>query len=152
MPSRREEIAMSPDEIRAYLTSHGRVIVASNGVGGFPHLAPMNYAFRDEAFLMTTFRKSQKVKNLERDPRATLLVETGKDYEQLRSVMAYAEAEIIDDPAYTGQVMSTLGDGSDAPSQDRLQAVLATASKRVVLRFRPQRYVSWDHTKLKGRY
>jgi hypothetical protein len=30
--------------------------------------------------------------------------------------------------------------------------VAKTAEKRVVLKFTPERFVSWDHSKLEGRY
>src|ERR1700730_12470632 len=81
MPSRRADVEMSPDEIRDYLRSHFRLTLVSNGLGGYPHPMPMNYAVDDDdRIVMTTFRKSQKVANLRRDPRATLLVETGVAY------------------------------------------------------------------------
>jgi nitroimidazol reductase NimA-like FMN-containing flavoprotein (pyridoxamine 5'-phosphate oxidase superfamily) len=156
MPSRREDIAMSPDEIRAYLSSHRKVILTSNGPGGYPHPMPMNYLFRDDHFFITTFRKSQKIKNLERDPKCALLVESGDRYSELQSVLAYADAEIVDDLAYTQEVMSSMGQQEAAGNAARLAEVKAiaeaSAPKRVVLRFKPHNYISWDHTKLHGRY
>ncbi|MCE7798480.1 pyridoxamine 5'-phosphate oxidase family protein [Sphingobium sufflavum] len=104
MPSRREMIAMTPEEIRAYLLSQARMIVVSNGPGGFPHPMPMNYTLDDDdRILITTFAKSQKTRNLERDPRASLLVESGVVYEELRSVILYEQAEILSDPAEIAQ-------------------------------------------------
>lgn len=153
MRSRRERIAMCHEEIVQYLASNWRVTVATIGRDGFPHLAPMNYVFRDGIFLMTTFRKSQKVKNLERDHRATLLVETGKVYNELRSVVAYTECEILHDEEFTYQVLMQMPGAPDMGLSSEMGAsAKKSASKRVVLRFQPLRFVSWDHAKLHGSY
>jgi len=156
MPSRREDIAMTPEERRAYLEANRKVILTSIGPTGYPHPMPMNYLFRDDTFLITTFRKSQKVKNLERDPRAALLVETGNKYDEYKSVLAYADAEIIDELAFTHDVMRAMGEQDAKGDAQRLAEVRAiadaSAPKRIILRFRPQEYVSWDHAKLGGRY
>ena len=99
MPSRRKLIQMTPQEIDAYLNaSQEYLIIVSIGKDGFPHPMPTNYYVDESRNLWTTtFRKSQKVKNLERDPRASLLVESGKHYAELKAVIVYAQVEIIYD-------------------------------------------------------
>ena len=157
MPSRRDQIEMSPEEIRTYLRSQMRLILVSNGPDGYPHPMPMNFLVDDEdRYAIITFRKSQKVKNLMRDPRAALLVESGIAYAELKSVLAYAEAEIIDDIELVLDIMAGLAAKemkavSDFSPEVREQA-RATAAKRVVIRFKPDRYITWDHSKLGGRY
>ncbi len=85
--SRRDQIRLSDDEIRAYLSESKTAILASNGHDGFPHTMPMWFSVDDEgAICMTTFAKSQKVKNLQRDPRCTLLVESGFEIDALELV------------------------------------------------------------------
>jgi len=113
---------------------------------------PMNYGLDDQGrILITTFRKSQKVKNLERDPRGTLLVESGTVYSNLKSVMAYCNAEIIDDPTLIPELMrlvraeETMVASVGSPIG---QQVRASIPKRVVVRFSPFRMVSWDHANL----
>ena len=152
MPSRRDQIEMTPEEIRAYLAASRRIILVTNGPNGMPHPVPMNYGVdADGRIVMTGYRKSQKVKNLERDPRAALLVESGATYQELRAVVAYCDAEIIDDPAQIRDCMrlvradSEMADSIEQPMSEQVQASIA---KRVILRFRPFRYVSWDHGKL----
>jgi nitroimidazol reductase NimA-like FMN-containing flavoprotein (pyridoxamine 5'-phosphate oxidase superfamily) len=156
MPSRRDLIRMTPEEIRSYLRSQPRIIVVSNGPDGLPHPVPMNFALDDaDRIIITTFRKSQKVKNLERDPRATLLVESGIAYAELKSVMAYARAEIIDDPTHIREAVRALHWTTPLPvSADPVIQGQITESfaKRVIVRFSPFKYVSWDHSKLGGRY
>jgi nitroimidazol reductase NimA-like FMN-containing flavoprotein (pyridoxamine 5'-phosphate oxidase superfamily) len=157
MPSRRDLIVMTDDEVRAYLRNSHRLILVTNGRGGYPHPVPMNFIFNDqEQILMTTFRKSQKVRNLQRDPKAALLLESGIAYGELMSVLAYAEAEIIDDSNQVIDLMNLLTAKEAALTGSHTGVVKtqaeSTASKRVVLRFTPDSYISWDHTKLKGLY
>ena len=98
MPSRRETIAMTPAELSAYLAAQRRIILIANGANGLPHPMPMNYGVDQQGrIVIVTFRKSQKVKNLERDPRATLLVESGETYGELKSAILYCDTEIITD-------------------------------------------------------
>jgi PPOX class probable F420-dependent enzyme len=156
MPSRREQISMAPTEVRAYLEGQRRIIVVTNGANGLPHAVPMNYGLDEQGrILITTFRKSQKVKNLERDPRATLLVESGTAYRELKSVMAYCNAEIIDDPARVRELMRSVRAQeamTASLSQPMSQQVQASMAKRVVVRLTPFHTVSWDHAKLGESY
>ena len=157
MPSRRNSIALSEEETRAFLEASKTVIIVSNGVGGYPHPMPMWFCV-DAAGVVrcTTFAKSQKVLNYERDPRATLLVETGTEYAKLRGVVIYARCEIEAQPqAVVDTLVAINSRGRSLSAAERAAlagAVAKTAAKRVVLAFHPERYVSWDHAKLAGRY
>lgn len=152
MPSRRELIAMTPEEVRAYLLSQARMIVVSNGPGGFPHPMPMNFTLDDEGrILITTFAKSQKVVNLKRDPQASLIVESGEVYEALKSVILYARAEILTDPADITASHNLMGrkvQTTPISAQVKAGQIRASMAKRVIIRFTPERCISWDHGKL----
>ncbi|MFX8999760.1 pyridoxamine 5'-phosphate oxidase family protein, partial [Acinetobacter baumannii] len=71
MSSRRAQIAMTDTELGAFLEEQRVVICATNGPRGWPHLMPLWYVVRGEEIWAWTYAKSQKVRNLERDPRAT---------------------------------------------------------------------------------
>lgn len=156
MPSRRQLIRMTPEEVRSYLSGQRRIVLVTTGPDGMPHPLPMNYGLDDEGrVLITSFRKSQKVKNLERDPRATLLVESGEAYADLKAVVLYCEVELITDPdAIAASMRQVRADTAmaDSLSADMSEQVHASLSKRVVLRCTPFRTVSWDHGKLDGFY
>jgi nitroimidazol reductase NimA-like FMN-containing flavoprotein (pyridoxamine 5'-phosphate oxidase superfamily) len=158
MPSRRHLIRMTDEEIRAYLASRQRIILVTNGAAGMPHAVPMDYGLDGEGrVLMTSFRKSQKVRNLERDPRATLLVESGAAYHELKSVLAYCDVEIIDDSAQVRNLFAMIRAGRNeamaASINEGMTAQLeASIAKRVVLRFTPFGILSWDHAKLGAVY
>jgi nitroimidazol reductase NimA-like FMN-containing flavoprotein (pyridoxamine 5'-phosphate oxidase superfamily) len=157
MPSRRNSIELTAEETRAFLDSQKTLIIVSNGKDGYPHPMPMWFYVDDEGCLYcTTFGKSQKILNWRRDPKATLLVESGTEYAQLKGVVIYARAEIIEDldtAIDTLVKINTRGATIDASQRQALTAAVSkTASKRAVIKFHPERYVSWDHSKLGGRY
>lgn len=156
MPSRRSAIAFTPEEQDQFLKDGWTIQIASIGPKGYPHLVAMWYVLIDGEVHFTTFAKSQKVLNYQRDPRATLLVESGTEYAELKGVVIYARCEIVpglDDVVDTLVKINTRGRAVDEGQRQALiGAVSKTASKRVALKFHPERYVSWDHAKLGGRY
>jgi PPOX class probable F420-dependent enzyme len=154
--SLRDEIVLSEDEQRELLEGERIVVVASLAPGGWPHLMPLWYVPRDGEVWIYTYAKSQKVRNLERDPRATLLIETGHEYGELRGVMIEAEAEIHRETDTVFEIAKALtlryADGLDSVEGDAAEALRQQARKRVAVRFEPSRVRSWDHRKLGGRY
>jgi PPOX class probable F420-dependent enzyme len=154
--SRRAEIQLSEDEQRELLESERVVIVSSLGRNGWPHSMPMWYLVRDGEMWVWTYAKSQKVRNLERDPRATLLVETGHEYTELRGVMIEAEAEIHRDletvSEFGKQLTVRYSEGISSVEGDAAAALEAQAAKRVAIDFHPRRVATWDHRRLGGRY
>ena len=155
MPSRRELIRMTPEEADAYLRRRHTMNVASIGLGGQPHLVAMWYGFfSDGSPGFWTFGKSQKIVNLRRDPRITCLVETGDQYEELRGVELVGRAELLDDePSLRDVGKSVVERYFDFSSDEELDAIIvATMAKRVAVKIHVEKTVSWDHTKLGGRY
>jgi PPOX class probable F420-dependent enzyme len=156
MPSRRDQIKLSESEQLDLIDSERIVTVGSNGSGGWPHLMPVWYVPRDGEIWVYTYAKSQKVRNLERDPRATLLIETGHDYQELRGVMIEAEAEIHRDFDTVFQLAQELNvrytEGLESVTEDGRAVLEKQAPKRVAIRFHPKRVASWDHGKLGGTY
>jgi general stress protein 26 len=101
-----------------------------------------------------TYAKSQKVRNLERDDRATLTLEGGTEYQELRGVMVEAHTVIHRDTDLVAEVGAEIFTryGSGALGPQFMDAVRAQAAKRVALQFVPERIASWDHRKLGGIY
>ena len=152
--SRRDQIKMSEDEVLAFLDEERTVVCATNGRDGRPHLMPLWYVVRDGRLWSWTYAKSQKVRNLERDARATLQVEAGVDYEVLRGVMLETDVTIhrdTDDVGALGVEIFERYTGG-ALGDDTRAMVAAQAPKRVALEFVEQSRVTWDHRKLGGVY
>jgi len=153
MPSRRNDITMSDAELMRFLDEERVLTLATTGPTGRPHLMPLWYVRDGLTLLGWTYGKSQKIRNLERDPRATLQVEAGRDvYGELRGAMLECDVTIERDPARVGEVgLRLMARYTGAPLPPEARAgVLKQASKRVALRFTPTRIVSWDHRKLGG--
>ena len=155
MPSRRNNIALTDEERDQYLEDGWTLQIASIGPGGFPHLVAMWYVLDEQGRIMfTTFRKSQKVMNLQRNPKMTVMLESGKAYNELKGLVIEGEVELLDDPEYTAKVMAMVSakyNGIPAPTGPS-EAGLKVASKRVVVRLKPVEVYSWDHAKLGGVY
>ena len=151
--SRRSQIQMSAGEVAAFLDEQRVVICATNSPRGWPHLMPLWYVMRGENICAWTYARSQKVRNLERDPRATLQVEAGDDYSELRGIMIEADTEILRDTelvaALGAELLSRYSNGATPEVND---AIRSQAAKRVALRFAARRTASWDHRKLAGTY
>jgi PPOX class probable F420-dependent enzyme len=149
--SRRDQIQMAADEVAAFLAEQRVVVCATNGSRGWPHLMPLWYVLRGEEIWAWTYAKSQKVKNLERDPRATLQIEDGEAYHELRGVMIEAQTTIHRDietvAGVGGELLTRYSDGGGVDD-----IVRAQAAKRVGLQFTPVRTATWDHRKLAGIY
>jgi nitroimidazol reductase NimA-like FMN-containing flavoprotein (pyridoxamine 5'-phosphate oxidase superfamily) len=152
--SRREQIRMSPEEVSSFLDEERVVICASHGPRGWPHLMPLWYLVRNGDIWTWSYAKSQKVRNLERDARATLQVEAGDRYDQLRGVMIEAETVIHRDAERTVRFGLELFEryGGEAARSAAEEMVRSQAPKRVLLQFRARRTASFDHRKLGGVY
>jgi PPOX class probable F420-dependent enzyme len=154
--SRRDEIKLSESDLRELLDEERIAVVSSLGPRGWPHSMPMWFVVRDGDLWVWTYAKSQKVRNLERDPRATVLVETGREYGDLRGVMIEAEADVHRDfetvIGFAEELTLRYAEGISSVEGDAKRALEAQAPKRVAIHFRPLRTATWDHRMLGGTY
>ncbi len=144
---------MSADEAAIFFSQERTVVCATNGRDGFPHLMPLWYVARDDELWCWTFAKSQKVRNLERDPRATLQIEAGIEYADLRGIMLKADVTIHRDTDEVTRLGFELYRRYAPPAAENLSEdvramVLAQAPKRVALQFSERSRATWDHRKL----
>jgi len=155
---RRDQIKMTPEDVESFLADERVISVCTIGQDGWPHVTALWYVLRDSEPWIYTYAKSQKVRNLERDNRTTLLVEAGHEYQELRGVMLKARAEFHPDLETVAGVAEELftryrGNDSAKPIDEGTRGALrAQAAKRVTIRFRIEETVSWDHSKLGGAY
>jgi PPOX class probable F420-dependent enzyme len=154
--NRRDQIRLSDRELAELIEAERVAVISSIGPRGWPHSMPLWFVPRAGEVWIWTFAKSQKVKNLERDPRATVLIETGTEYSELRGAMVEAEAEIHGDGetvlAFAEELTLRYAEGISSLEGDAKSALEAQAPKRVAIRFAPVRTSTWDHRKLGGTY
>ena len=147
---------MSEEEIDSFLDQQRIVQVCTIGPKGRPHIMPLWYVVEEgRALRGWTYAASQKTKNLERDPRATISIDDGVQYHELRGVMMECDVQIERQPERVAEYGTALferyGPGGELAPEVR-QMVHKQAQKRVGLRFVPTRTVTWDHGKLGGTY
>jgi PPOX class probable F420-dependent enzyme len=153
--SRRDQIKMTDEELAAFLDEQRVVVCATNGRDGWPHLTALWYVVRDGRLWGWTYAKSQKARNMERDPRVTLQVEAGVEYAELRGAMLRAEVVLHRDLEVVAGIGAALVEryGGAGPELEPMREVFrAQASKRVGLEFVERDRVTWDHRKLGGTY
>jgi PPOX class probable F420-dependent enzyme len=156
----RKDISMTAGEITAFLDETAILEVATVGRDGWPHLAPMWFVMEDDKIVFRSFTRSQKIVNLQRDPRLTVLAEAGDAYEELRGVMIKAEARLVEDPAYVLSIYGRLaakyamvGPEPVELSDDELEEAFGRfASKNTVVVVEPVKTATWDHRKIGGGY
>jgi PPOX class probable F420-dependent enzyme len=154
MPSRRNEIAMTDEELHAFIAERMVMQCATLGPRGLPHMVPLWFVADGLELVGWTYAKSQKARNLERDPRATVGMEDGVQYHELRGLMFECDVRIERDPGrvegYGLRLFERYAGGGVTP--EIREMVARQARKRVGLRFVPSRVVTWDHRKLGGAY
>ena len=152
---RRKIIALSSEEQREYLERSHTIILTSMDRQGYPHSVAMWYVVDpDGTVVMTTFAKSQKALNLQRDPRCALLIESGRTYETLKGLLIRGRATLEAGEEKVLDVLETVHGkyNTPGPTEGLRDAMRGQARKRVVIRVRPDRVSSWDHAKLGGVY
>lgn len=147
--NQRAQVRMTEDEIAEFVASSRTATMATVGPSGQPHLVAMWYAVLDGEVWFETKAKSQKVRNLRRDDRITIMIEDGATYDVLRGVSIEGRGEIIDDPETNHRVGVSVWERYYGPyTEEQRPHVAALMNKRVVVRVVAQRARSWDHRKL----
>jgi PPOX class probable F420-dependent enzyme len=152
MPSRRDQIKMSDEEVRAFLEERMVMQCATLSPSGRPHVVPLWFVPDGIELSGWTYAKSQKAKNLERDPRATIAIEDGVQYHELRGVMLECDVQLERETERVAEYGLALVDRYAGGAPEAKEAFREQARKRVGLRFVPTRVVSWDHRKLAAAY
>ena len=153
MSSLRETIKMSQEETLRFLEKQISLQIGTINKDGSPHLTTMWYLYDGNSFIFHTYTKSQKIINLKRDPRITLLTEAGSQYSDLQGIIVYGTAEIIggkDNSEEVIRYMEAVGEkyskGED--SAQYIEGMKLQAPKRSAVIVKPSKFISWDHTKI----
>ncbi|HKF76701.1 MAG TPA: TIGR03618 family F420-dependent PPOX class oxidoreductase [Candidatus Dormibacteraeota bacterium] len=140
---------MTDGEVAEFLAAQRKLHVATLNRDGSPHLVPMYFALVDGAVAFWTYTRSQKIRNLQRDPRITVMAESGEAYLDLRGVQISGVGRLTADPAAVGAFGERLYERQYGALDDGARAYVArSAGKRTVVTVEPRRVGSWDHSKL----
>ena len=154
MPKRRDLIRMDDDALWEFIESQKTVQVGTHNPNGSIHLVPLWFALDGRCIILETFSKSQKVENLERNPNITLLFEDGTEYVELRGATLYAQAELVREveAVHRFHCMVIGRNQPELPSDVIEQVSKGMAPKKTAILIRPDKVMSWDHSKLDGIY
>ena len=148
-------IALTDDELDELLTSCSIMRIASHGPGARINLTPMWFAWQSGAIYV--WCRGQKLANMRRDPRVTVLVDRGDQFSELQGVMIDGTATVLEDgtaedaDAGLAVVRSGIGGkyaGRSEGARGDAQTRTATGSSRRWVRIDPITMVSWDNRKL----
>ena len=147
----RAVIRMTEQEVDEFLLGRHTMSLATINHDSTVHLVAMWYGFLEGCVAIETKTKSQKVRNLRRDPRMTCMVEEGARYEELRGVELVGTAEIVEEPERMWEMGVNLFERYQGTYTEEMRPfVEAMLHKRVVVKLLVDRVVSWDHRKLAG--
>src|SRR5437588_2785075 len=111
----RPDIRLTSDEQAAFLHGHRKCALATIDKEGFPHIVAMNFAVRDGTYYMTSYGKAQKVLNIRRDPKVSLMVEAGTSYAELRGVMVRGHCEVLEGAEAVREVFQWMAEDRGEP-------------------------------------
>lgn len=151
----RDQIALTAEERHQYIATASTLTLCTHGPQGYPHAVAMWFIVDDDgAVWMTTYRKSQKVLNMRRQPKVALHVESGITYDTLKGVLIRGDAELLDDEDTCLGLLRRIHEKmSGAALPEGVEdAMRSQARKRIAIKVTPCRVSSWDHSKLGGSY
>ena len=154
MARRRDQIRMTDEEVWKLIEDRRSLQVATLNRDGSPHLTTLWFAVVEGEIVFETFAKSQKLVNLERDPRISVLLEDGSAYEELRGVSISGRAELHRDPGLLRRFAAEIirRNRPEVPEAALEQAAAGMAAKRAAVVVKPEKIMTWDHRKLGGTY
>jgi len=152
MSKRRDQIRMSQVEMWDFIRGQKSLQVATLNRDGSPHLTTLWFAVVEGEIVFETFAKSQKLKNLERDPRIAVLLEDGSAYEELRGVSIAGRAELHRDAGLLRRFAAEIirRNRPEVPEEALEEAAAHMAAKRAAVVVKPEKIMTWDHRKLGG--
>lgn len=159
--SRRAQIAMTDEEVWEFLAEPSHLAtMATLRPDGSPHLVTVGYVVMDGVLTVISYKRTQKVANLQRDPRVSLLVESGGPYAERRGVQINGQVRFSDELPLLYRAFEILAVqypvivDSDVREAARRTAepVNGDSSKRIAIIVEPRSIVTWDHRKLNGAY
>lgn len=147
---RGRRIAMTPEEIDAFLKQERTCRVATVSSGGAPHVMPMWFVWDGTSLWLNSIVNSQRWADLERDSRVSVVVDAGEDYSELRGVELRGEVRRVGDVPRSAEPHMGLAEPEAAFAVKYQQrATFKPDGRHAWLRLTPAKTVSWDFRKLR---
>jgi len=145
---------MSDEQRDAFLAAERVCRVATVGADGAPHATALWFAWDGTYLWLYSITRAQRWADLQRDPRISVVIDTGVEYLELQGVEISGTAEVV------GEVPRT---GEDNPDLVEIEKVFARKylgggdemfhdGGHAWLRVTPDKIASWDFRKLTATY
>jgi hypothetical protein len=144
---RGRRIAMSPAEVDAFLRAERTCRVGTVGPDGAAHVSPLWFVWDGAALWLHSLTRAQRWTNLVRDPRVTVLVDAGEDYQELRGIELSGRAQLVGDVPWTGEPHPDLDEPVRLFGAKYAGGRLPSDGRHAWLRIVPEKIVSWDFRK-----
>lgn len=150
-----KHLRMSAEDIDALMMTESTLRIATVGPGSDINLTPMTFGWAGGRAYV--FGRGQKIANLRRNPAATVLVDTGTSWREIKGVMMRGRAVVLEDSdaeaadPHLAEARLDIGRKHalvDEAGNTRAHDATASGRSRRWIVFTPERVVSWDNARL----
>ena len=149
-PQRRgRRIAMTPAEVDAFLAEERTCRVSTVGADGAPHTSALWFVWDGSAFWLNSIVKSQRWTDLSRDPRVSVIIDTGHGFGELRGVELIGKVAVVGEAPRTGDAANTelLAEPERLFGEKYGNGKFHIDGRHAWLKLVPEKVVSWDFRK-----
>ena len=146
--ARGRAIAMTADEVDAYLRTARTCRVGSVGADGAPHVSALWFVWDGTALWLNSLTKSQRWTNVVRSPRVSVLVDGGDEFMELHGVEIIGEAEVVGEVPRTEAANPALAEPERLFGDKYAGGRFVPDGRHAWLRVVPDKVVSWDFRKI----
>ena len=136
---------MTPQEVQAFLDAKsGWIILSTIGRHGYPHSVPLGYFRLGDDIYLGCRANTQKTKNIERNPRVSLVLVTGSTMQDIKGVMIQGHATVSTDAENVLRLRREAARLRGVPDDELPQDVPAGIA---YIKVEPRRVISWDYSR-----
>jgi PPOX class probable F420-dependent enzyme len=141
-------IAMTAEELDQFLRRERMCRVGTVGADGAPHVSPLWFVWDDTALWLNSIVRSQRWRNLERDPRVSVVIDGGHDFGELHGAELVGRVEVVGDVPRTDAPNDALVEPERLFGEKYSGGAFVYDGRHAWLRLVPDVVVSWDFRKM----
>jgi nitroimidazol reductase NimA-like FMN-containing flavoprotein (pyridoxamine 5'-phosphate oxidase superfamily) len=136
-------VRMTDEEVTAFLDSKpGWMILSTLGPNGYPHSVPIGYFRVGDDIYLGCRAGTQKIKNIERNPKVSLVLESGSTRRDIKGVLIQGDATVYSDAENVLRLSREAARRRGVADHELPQEPRPGAA---YIRVEPKRIISWDY-------
>ena len=136
---------LTRDEVNAFLDSRpGWIALTTIGKDGFPLTVPIGYFRVDDDVLIGCRAGTQKIRNIERNPKVSLMLESGGTMQDIKGVVIQGGATVV---TAEEELLSLSREAMKRRGVPDAQLPTSPPSGAAYIRVTPVKYLSWDYSR-----